>query len=120
MARQAERMARGQRPRGANPKCDVQAHAAAIQQAKYVASGLRYLTGELKQLLEVVVLAQSPHLSVLSSQERQQELQALLVLLAELWQMAPVALQSDLKKLWHHIQLALPHLLAFTHALDPV
>ena len=29
-------------------------------------------------------------------------------------------MQGQLKKLWHHVQLALPHLLSFTQALDTV
>jgi transposase-like protein len=120
VARQAERIARGEKPRGAHPHSDVQAHERQLVQARYVADSLHYLTKELKRLLEVVVLAPSPHLGVLSSKQRDQELEALLALLAELWQTAPVALQADLKKLWHHVQLALPHLVAFTQALDSV
>lgn len=80
VARQAERIAKGQKPRGVNPKSDVQAHAAERRQATYAASGWRYLTEELKRLLEVVVLAESPQRGVLSSQERGQELEALLAL----------------------------------------
>ncbi len=120
VARQAERITKGQKPRGAHPKSDVQAHAAERLQTTYAASGLRYLTEELKRLLEVVVLAESRQRGVLSSQEREQELEALLALLEELWQMAPAAVQGPLKKLWHHVQLALPHLLGFTQALDTV
>ncbi len=60
LGRQAERIAKGQKPRGAHPKCDVQAHAAERRQATYAASDLRYLTEELKRLLEVLVLAESP------------------------------------------------------------
>jgi hypothetical protein len=118
VARPAERIAKGQKPRGAHPNSDVQAHAAERLQTAYAASGLRYLTEELKRLLEVVVLADSPQRGVLSSQERQQELEALLALFEELWHMAPAAVQGQLKKLWHHVQLALPHLLGFTQALD--
>jgi hypothetical protein len=97
VARQAERIAKGQKPRGAHPNSDVQAHAAERLQTAYAASGLRYLTEELKRLLEVVVLADSPQRGVLSSQERQQELEALLALFEELWHMAPAAVQGQLK-----------------------
>lgn len=120
VARQAERVARGEKPRGVNPKTDAQAHAALLRQAQYIANGLRYLTGELKHLLNVVVLAENPHLGVLSSQERMQELEALLALLEELWQVAPAPLQGHLKKLWHHVQLALPHLVGWAYELDAI
>lgn len=120
VARQAERLARGQKPRGAHPKSDVQAHNALLQQARRTASDLGYLIWELKGLLQVVVVAANPHLGVLSEQQRNQELQALLALFAELWQTAPEALQEPLKRLLHHIQFALPHLVGFTKALETV
>jgi len=56
VARQAARLAAGKQPRGKCPKTDVAAHAADLAQATYACEGLRYLTGELHHLLEVVVL----------------------------------------------------------------
>ena len=118
VARQAERLAGGHKPRGAHPKCDVQAHTALLQQARRTTSDLRYLMWELKRLLQVVVVAANPHLGVLSLPQREQELQALLALFAELWQTAPQTMQEPLKRLLHHIQFALPHLVGFTKALE--
>src|SRR5207244_1155602 len=54
--RQAARVAAGQRPLGRNPRTDLAAHAAACAQARSVADPLRYLTSQLRDLLEVVVL----------------------------------------------------------------
>src|SRR5713101_4124289 len=56
VARQAARLAAGQRPRGRCPKSDVAAHAAELAQARYACEGLGYLSGELRHLLGVVVL----------------------------------------------------------------
>jgi hypothetical protein len=118
VARQAERLARGQKPRGANPKSDVQAHSALLQRARYVAWSLHYLTRELKRLLKVVVLAPTPASGILSAHQRDQELQALLALFAELWQTAPEGMRGQLEKLWKHVQSALPHLVSFTNELE--
>src|SRR5947207_6910176 len=73
VARQAARVAVGQRPRGRCPKSDVQAHAAELAQAQYVCEGLRYLSGELHHLLGVVVLTAQ---GLMPSQVRQGELEA--------------------------------------------
>jgi transposase-like protein len=118
VARQAERVARGEKPRGANPKSDVQAHSALLQRARYIAWSLRYLTGELKRLLEVVVLAPTEAFGILSAHQRDQELQALLALFAELWQTAPEGMRGQLEKLWKHVQSALPYLVSFTGELE--
>src|SRR5258708_11257400 len=74
VARQAERLAKGQKPRGAHPMSDVVTHAARLRQAQYVANSLRYLSSELRRLLEVVVLAPAEQ-GVLSSQQRGEELE---------------------------------------------
>jgi hypothetical protein len=120
VARQAARVAKGERARGAHPKSDVQAHAALLQQAQYVASGLRYLSGELRRMLEVVVLHGTAQEGVLSSQQRLEELDALLALFEHVWQAAPEGVQRDLKALCHHVQLALPHLVVFADGLEGV
>jgi hypothetical protein len=116
--RQAARIATGQKPRGVNPKTDVQAHQVLTSRAEYVASALRYLTGELQQLLEVVVLVTTPEPSLLSSHQRQEELDAFLALLAELCQEAPAEMRSQIDGLHRHVELALPHLVAFAERLD--
>jgi hypothetical protein len=120
VARQAERLASGQKLRGAHPVSDVAAHASRLRLAQYVASSLRYLSSELQRLLEVVVLAPAAEAGILSYQLRGQELEALLALWAELCEQAPAGLQRDLKALCHHVQLAVPHLLTFAQALEPV
>jgi hypothetical protein len=89
--RQAARVAAGKKPRGVNPKTDVQEHKALVSRAEYVASSVRYLTRELQRLLSVVVLAPTPELSILSSESRREELDVLLVLLSELSFEAPAA-----------------------------
>jgi hypothetical protein len=118
--RQADRVAAGKKPRGTNPKIDVEAHAALIKRGEYVASSLRYLSHQLQLLLGVVVLSYAGACSVLCSHQRQQELQTLLLLLEELAEQAPGAMQEELKKLLRHLCLAAPHLLCFAPDLDDV
>jgi len=115
VARQAARVAAGQRPRGRSPKSDVQAHAAELAQAQYVCEGLRYLSAELRHLLSVVVLTA---VGLMPSCMRQAELEALVALLAELSQVAPSAMQPELVRLVTLLQAALPHLVLFAPALD--
>jgi hypothetical protein len=83
--RQAARVAAGKKPRGVNPKTDVQAHLALVARAEYVASGLRFLSSELQRLLTVVVLATIPEPSLLLSHQRQEELDALLDEVPQSW-----------------------------------
>src|SRR5947199_7747345 len=54
--RQAKRVAAGKKPLGRNPKTDMQAHAANLQQMEYVASSLCYLSSEFRRLLGIFVL----------------------------------------------------------------
>ena len=61
-------------------------HDQRIERTKYVTQALRYLAQELHTLLDVVVLGAQQQGGVLSSRERQQELEALLALLEELTQ----------------------------------
>jgi hypothetical protein len=118
--RQAARVAAGKKPRGVNPKTDVQAHATKVNLAEYVASGVRYLRHELQRLLSVVVLTTTPEPSILSSQSRREELDTLLVLLAELSEVAPAAMKSHINGLHGHIESALPRLLSFVEDLEAV
>ncbi len=118
VARQAARQAAGKGLRGKRPKSDVRAHAAELAQARYVAESLRYLSGEVHRLLEVVVLATQPGQGVVSSAVRQGELETVLSLLDELRQTAPAGMQGELRKLVTRLQAALPQLVLFAPALD--
>jgi hypothetical protein len=115
VARQAARVAAGKRPRGKCPKSDVQAHAAELAQAQYASEGLRYLSGELRHLLGVVVLTAQ---GLMPSDVRQAELEALLALLDELSQVAPDSMQHELVRLVTLLRAALPQLVLFAPVLD--
>ncbi len=115
VARQAARVAAGQRPRGRCPKSDVDAHAAELAQAQYVCQGLGYLWGELRYLLGVVVLTAQ---GLMPGRVRQAELEALVTLLDELTQAAPDSMQHELARLVTLLRAALPQLVLFAPALD--
>jgi len=115
VARQAARVAAGQRPRGPNPKTDQVAHAAAVAQALQIADGVRYLTHVLRELLEVVVVTRD---GLLEGRARHADLEALLVLLAELGASAPAGQQQELRRLHKHLAEALPDAVAFVARLD--
>ncbi len=115
VARQAARLAAGKRPRGKCPKTDVAAHAADLAQAQYACEGLRYLSGELRHLLGVVVLTPQ---GIMPSAVRQGELEALLALLDELSQVAPASMQHELARLVTLLGAALPQLVLFAPQLD--
>jgi len=115
VARQAARVAAGKQPRGKHPRTDVAAHAAEVAQAQYACESLRYLSGELRDLLGVVVLTQE---GIMPSAIRQGELEALLALLDELSQVASAAMQHELVRLVTLLGGALPHLVLFAPALD--
>ncbi len=116
--RQAERVAQGQKARGRTPETNVVEHEQRIARTKYVTQALRYLAQELHTLLDVVVLGAQQQGGVLSSRERQQELEALLALLEELAEQALPTLQKQIQSLAKHLRLALPHLLLFAADLD--
>jgi hypothetical protein len=115
--RQAARVAAGRRPLGRNPRTDLVVHAANCARARSVADALRFLTGVLRDLLEVVVLTPA---GLLDTAGREVELTALLALLDDLATSAPTAQQTELARLHRHITLALPGLLAFAPPLDRV
>jgi hypothetical protein len=115
--RQAKRVALGYKPRGKKPKTDVVAHAKDVEQMEYVATSLHYLSAELQRLLEIVVLTDQ---GILASQARQEELNTLLELFAELCEATSQSLKKEIEKLVRHMQLALPGLIAFCPALDAV
>ncbi len=113
--RQAQRVAQGKKARGRAPETNIAAHEQRIGQASYVAQAIRYLSQELRSLLEVVVLGQA---GIVSSRDREQELQALVALLEELAEQALPALQKDIRSLSKQLRLALPHLVLFAADLD--
>ncbi len=115
--RQAARLAAGQRPRGGKPSTDVAAQTATLAQATRTAVGVHYLGQELRRLLEVVVLDRR---GLLDAATRQQDLVALLDLLAEVRAATVPAQQADLKHLHTQLTHALSGLLAFTGPLDAV
>jgi hypothetical protein len=115
--RQAKRVAAGHKPRGNNPKTDPIAHAQDVQQMEYITSSLRYLSRELQRLLGIVVLADQ---KILDSQQRQEELESLLDLFAELCEVTPESVKKDVEKLFSHIQTAIPSLVSFCPQLDAV
>jgi hypothetical protein len=114
---QAKRIEAGHKPRGRNPKTDVAAHAKDVQQMEYVASSLHYLTINLQRLLGIVVLAQQ---GILDSTARQDDLDALLSLLDELYVITPNSMKKEVKGLYRHVHSALPGLLGFCCDLDAV
>lgn len=116
--RQAARVAAGQRPCGHHPRTDVTAHAAEVAAARRLAESVSYLTGVLHELLEIVVV--TPTGRLLDEAARRRELEALLVLLADLAATAPAGSRTELTRLHRHINAALPGLLAFAAPLDPV
>ena len=116
VARQAARIAAGQKPRGGRPKTDVAAHAADVTAASSSAADMHYLGQELQRLLEVVVLDAR---GLLSAAQRQVELAALLALLAEVEAQAR-SHQRDLRRLQTHLTNALPQVLAFVAPVERV
>ena len=117
VARQAARVAAGQRPRGPNPTTDPAAHAATVAQALQIADGVRYLTHVLRELLEVVVVTRD---GVLDGRARRSQLDALLVLLAELGEAAGSGQRQEVRRLHKHLAEALPGAVAFVTRLDEV
>jgi hypothetical protein len=113
--RQADALANGRRARGRPPKATLTEQQTLLAQISYVADGVRYLCQQLQTLLEVVV-SHSDHL--LSSDQRQGEIEALLDLLDELAPSATPALQRHIQMLSKQIRLALPQTLLFARRLD--
>ena len=113
--RQAQRVAQGKKARGRAPLANVAEHEQRIAQVRYVAQAIRYLSQELHSELLVVVLRKA---RVLNSREREQELEALLVLWEEVAQEASPTLQKEIQSVSKHLRLALPHLVRFAADLD--
>jgi Transposase, Mutator family len=110
VARQAARVAAGQKPRGRSPQTDVAAHAAAVTQATRVVADVRYLLQEVHRLLDVVVVDRR---GVLDAAARQADLDAALALLTEVAATAPAPMQAELQQIHTALHAALPTLLTF-------
>jgi hypothetical protein len=117
VARQAARVAAGQRPQGRRPQTDVVAHAAAVAQAQRVADAVRFLTQEVRRLWAVVVIDRR---GLLTHAQRQDDLAAVMTLLAAVANTAPPAQQDQIRDLAKTITAALPHLLTFADHVDQV
>jgi hypothetical protein len=113
--RQAGREANGKQGRGRPPKATLSEQQTLIAQMGYVAEGVRYLCQQLHILLEVVVL-HCGH--VLSSEERQSEIEAVLDLLDEVVPLTTPALRGQIQMLSKHLRLALCQVLLFARQLD--
>jgi hypothetical protein len=111
------RVAAGERPRGRQPVGLEATHATHLRVARQTAQALRYLTGELHALLEVVVLRST---GVLDAATRQAELDTLLGLLAEVRDGAAPGQQAHLHTLHTALTRALPAALAFVGGVERV
>jgi hypothetical protein len=115
--RYAAKVAAGERPRGRQPSALDPAHADQVRTARATAQALRYLTGELHALLEVVVLRP---MGVLDAATRQTELEVLLSLLAEVRDGAASGQHGHLSSLHTTLTRALPAALAFVAGVERV
>ena len=117
VARQAARITAGQKPRGGRPRTDLVAHQAEVAQIQQTDTGLRVLGQELQRTLAVVVLDRA---GVQDLARRQQDLTAVLDLLAEVQAQAPTPLQREIGRLHTQLRLAQTAVLAFVVPLDQV
>lgn len=117
VARQAARIAAGLRPRGRKPKTDVMAQAQDVAAARQLTEATRYLTQEWRRLLDVVVVDRR---GILEAAQRQDELEALLRLLAEVAETAPAPQQDEVRQLHTRLTKALPQLLSFVPQVERV
>ncbi len=115
--RQAEREAEGRRARGRRPKATLTEQQALLARMSYVAESVSYLCQELHMVLEVVVPRSD---RLLTSSQRQGEIEAVLDLLDELVPAAIAPLQRHIQMLSKQIRLALPQTLLFARRLDAV
>jgi hypothetical protein len=117
VARQAERIAAGQPPRGRNPKTDVDAHARDVATAQRLVNTVGFLMEELRRQLDVVVLDRR---GVLTATQRQAELDSLLSLWAEVVVSTPAPHRRLIEQLERLVREDLPELLTFVAQLDRV
>ncbi len=115
--RYVDRVAAGERPRGRQPRALDAGHAAHLASARRTAQALHYLTGELHDLLEVVVLRPC---GVLDAATRQAELDTLLALLADVGTEAAPGQEVHLRSLHTTLTRAWPAALAFVAGVERV
>ena len=117
VARQAARIAAGQKPRGGHPRTDLAAHQTDIAQVQRTDADLRALGQELQRVLAVVVLDQG---GVQDRARRQQDLAALVDLVAEVQAQADVSLHAEIGRLHTQLRLAQGAVLTFVARLEQV
>jgi hypothetical protein len=117
VVRQAARIAAGQKPRGGRPRTDLAAHQAEVAQVQQTDADLRVLGQELQRTLAVVVLDRA---GVQDLVRRQQDLTAVLDLLAEVQAQAATSLHREIGRLHTQLRLAQTAVLAFVAPLDQV
>jgi len=117
VARQAARIAAGQKARGGRPRIDLAAHQADIAQVQQTDADLRALGHELQRVLAVVVLDRD---GVQDLARRRQDLVALVDLLSEVQAQAGAPLHGEIKRLHTQLRLAQAAVLAFVAPLDQV
>lgn len=117
VARQAARIAAGQKPRGRHPKTDIAAHAAEVAVVGSLVEAVGFLLHELRRLLDVVVMDGR---GVLTAAQRQEELDSLLCLWTEVAASAPPAQQRLVEQMRTLVCEALGELLTFVAQLDRV
>jgi len=117
VARQAARIAAGQKPRGGHPRTDLAAHQADVAQVQQTDADLRALGQELQHVLAVVVLDRG---GVQDRARRQQDLAALVDLVADVHTHACAPLQAEIGRLHTQLRLAQTAVLTFVARLDQV
>ena len=111
-AQYAAQRAAGARPRGRVPQVPPQ-----LAAAQQTAAAFRYLTGDVQDLLGVVVLRRGQLLDV---RGRRAEWQAAHALLGEVVAQAPLAVHAELRAVLTYLIDAVPAALVFTAALEPI
>ncbi|MBK9712741.1 MAG: hypothetical protein IPO81_15725 [Kouleothrix sp.] len=115
--RQAARLAAGRKPRGGNPRTDLDAHHAEIADLERTLKELRALGQILRDALAVIVLDRD---GIQAAPRRQQNLMVVLELLCEPAEQRAHRGQAELKLLQTHVRLAQGSLLTFVAPLDAV
>lgn len=115
--RQAARIAAGQAPKGRRPKTDLSAHLQEVALAHRTVEDVRYLTEQLRRVLDVVVLDGR---GLLNASARQGEVETLLVLLAEVVKIAPAVQHTHIEQLHRRLSKVVPQLQTFVPQLEQV
>lgn len=115
--RYAAAVAAGGKPRYRPPGTPAADQAGAVDALARAAADLRYLTGELQRLVEVVVV---DHGRLLDAATRRAEVATVLALVGDLAQTAPAAVQPEVTALHRALAEANDGLLVFAAALDPL